>query len=220
MLTVALALTILQGPKLAENAAVDFSGIPEITGGNVSIVSHSVTIELNKTFADVNSLTLVKNNGAAGRVDLAIPRIHVDKGVASSAHFDVQATWANAPIALNQAMRSRWGADLDFLSGNGAMVAGGSYALRIHFRAPLGKAGFDRKQLIAAYDLSSSNPIGQVNVTYRYAPKVVFHLPSAHPRLGWQIGTKGAFVRLTNYAGDAGASYVTFYPGGFNDIGG
>lgn len=220
MLTVALAITMLQGPKLAENAAVDFSGIPEISGGDVAITSHSVTVELNKTFADVTSLTLVKNNGAAGRVDLTIPRAHADKGVASSAHFDVQASWANAPIALSQAMRSCWGADLDFLSGKGAMVAGGSYALRVHYRVPLGKAGFDRKQLIAAYDLSSSLPIGQVNVTYRYAPKVVFHLPSAHPNLGWQIGTKGVFVRLTNYAGEAGVSYVTFYPGGFKDIGG
>ena len=110
---------------------------------------------------------------------------------------------------------------MDQLSGippmdaSGPMVSLGSYALRISYRVPLGKCGFDHKQRLAVYGLTSPAPIGTLMVTYKYAPGVVFHDPEAGPDLGWQIGHKGAFLRINGYDGKAGLSYCAFYPGGF-----
>ena len=87
----------------------------------------------------------------------------------------------------------------------------GSYALRINYRVPLGKCGFDRKQFLAAYDLTSAQPIGTLMISYKFGPRAVFRLPEPKPDLGWQIGTTGAFLKKTDYDGRAGLSHLAFY---------
>lgn len=214
MLAIAAAIAF-QSSNLPEKAVVAYSGIPTITGQNVAIQSHTVTILLTKDRAEVSTLTLVKNNGGAGSASFSIPEFQTEPPAPG---FEVTATWANTPVTLKregivgipEQRNPSWR-----FSAAGPMKNLGTYALRVTYSAPLGKCGFDHKQWLAAYDLTSAVPIGTLMVTYKYGPGVVFHEPEAGPNLGWQIGLKGAYVRLDNYDGKGGLSYCAFYPGGF-----
>jgi hypothetical protein len=216
----------MQGQMMAlpENPSVDYSGVPQISGGTTTLVSHSATIELYKDYAMVSSTTQVHNEGGAGSVTVMIPRGRLGDEKSGSPKFPVTVTWNNKPVALgvkgsSSMMHGKTSMYMANLEGKVPMVKGGSYALKANYRVPLGKAGFDRKQLMAAYDLSSPTGIGVVNVTYKFAKGVVFRLPEPKPDLGWQVGARGAFVRLQNYDGNAGLTYMNFYFGGFRDIG-
>ncbi|MFI5387067.1 MAG: hypothetical protein ACHQ50_13215 [Fimbriimonadales bacterium] len=214
MLALAAAIAF-QNNTLPEKAVVAYSGIPKITGQNIAIQSHTVTITVSKEFADVSSLTLIKNNGAAGNAVILIPGFQT-AGTASVP--SVSATWTNIAVPLlREPMMSIPEARNPSVrfSGSGPMQNLGTYALRISYRLPIGRSGFDHKQYLGAYDLTSPVPIGTLMVTYNYAKGVVFHEPEAGPNLGWQVGEKGAFVKVVNYDGKAGLSYCAFYSGGF-----
>ncbi|HVT12799.1 MAG TPA: hypothetical protein VHE55_11075 [Fimbriimonadaceae bacterium] len=214
MLALAAALA-LQNSDLPEKAVVAYSGIPTVTGQNIVVQSHSVTLLLKKDHAEVSSLTLIKNDGPAGTAAVTIPEFQSVPGAPS---FAIAATWANAPLTLSREQimgipenrNPTWR-----FSGKGPMKNLGTYALRISYSVPLGKCGFDHKQFLAAYDLNSPAPIGTLMTTYTYGPGVVFHEPEAAPNLGWQVGQKGAFLRLNGYDGKGGLSYCAFYSGGF-----
>jgi hypothetical protein len=206
MLPFFAAISILAPTALPEQTYLGYSGIPSVTGTNLVVQSHTVSLTLHNDHVDVSSLTLVKNNGPAGTCEIDIPSGGLRDAPAPSGFV---ATWANAPVTLTH------------LDGKGLDTAKvplkylGSYALRIHYSEPIGKCGFAHDRLIAAYSLQSDVPIGTLMVTYAYAPGVVFHLPEAGPKLGWQVGQKGAFVKLTNYDGKTGLTYCAFYPAGF-----
>lgn len=208
MLALAAALVVQTG--LPEKAVVQWSGIPAISAPTTHIQFHNVTLTINKTYVDVASTTLVKNDGGPGVASIAIYQSQL--GGTSLPPVPVTATWAGKPLAIAGWSGSR-GASAATTSA--PMLNLGSYALRISYRVPIGISGFDHKQRVAAYDLTSAAPIGTLMVTYAYAPGVVFHLPDMGPNLGWQIGPKGAFVRINDYDGKAGLSSCAFYPGGF-----
>ncbi len=216
MLALAAAIAF-QNTKLPENAVVRYSGIPTVTGQNIAIQSHTVTITVAKDYVVASSLTLVKNNGAAGVASVSFPGLQVGGVPASLSNFE--ASWAGKPqpVAIAYLIDKSGKPVLrtNSYTISGAMQNLGSYALRISYRVPIGKSGFDHKQFLAAYDLTSPAPIGTLMVTYNYAPGVVFHEPDAGPNIGWQIGLKGAFVKIANYDGKAGLSYCAFYAGGF-----
>ncbi len=224
MLALLVGLVFQTPMALPENPSADYSGIPQITGGSVTMVTHAATIELYKDYALVSSVSQIHNDGGVGMVTVNIPRGRLGDSRSGGPGFAVTATWANAPITLtsgatNTAEVGKSVVFTNTLSGRAAMKAKGSYALRISYRVPLGRCGFDRKQFLAAYDMSSSHTIGALNVTYKFAKGVVFRLPAPKPDLGWQIGDRGAFVRLNSYDGSAGLSYLEFYSGGFSPIG-
>ena len=206
MLALAAAV-VLQNTPLPSNAIVDYSGIPSITGGNISIQSHTVTITLNKDTEEVSSLTLVKNNGPAGRVSISLPHFKNSDGQIS---FPVlHASWANKPLVLAGQVHS---ADqVGPWSSSGAMQNLGTYALRVSYTGPIGKCDLGHKEYLAAYDLSSSVPIGTLMVTYAHGREILFHDPEVKPALGWQIGDKGSFIRVNDYDGKAGLSYFASY---------
>jgi hypothetical protein len=192
----------MQGAALPVAGEVQYSGIPRI-GGNIVVESHNVTLDVGTTHVDVSSLTLVRNQGGAGQAAVFIPR-HRAAEEPTDPTFEVTATWANAPMKL--------GADGQHLRGSGTMVAGGSYALRINYRVPIGAAGRDRLQRLAAYDLTSNREIGTLMVAYRTQKADVFNLPSLRPsRFRWQVDTSGSFLRRDSYRGDAGVSTIQFY---------
>jgi hypothetical protein len=221
MLALAVALLFVQTP-LPENASVEYSGIPQVTGGQVTFVSHSATLELYKDYAWVTSTSQLHNDGGAGAVTITVPRARLGMPNSGAPTVPVSATWLLnlTPGPTSSTINGRITSFTNSLIGSAPLKSGGSYALRISYRVALGKAGFDRKQLLSAYGLSSPVPIGTLNVTYRYAKGVVFRLPEPKPEIGWQIGDRGAFVRIANYDGATDLSYLLFYPGGFGNIGG
>ena len=208
MLALAAALVLQSG--LPEKAVVQWSGVPAISGANVHIQFHNVTLTVYKTYVDVSSTTLVKNDGGPGPATIRI--FQNQAGGTGLSPVPTTATWAGKPISFGGWVGSR-GASVS--AATASMQNQGSYALRVSYRVPIGVSGFDHKQRVVAYDLESPMPIGTLMATYSYAPGVVFHLPELSPDLGWQIGPKGAFVRINNYDGKAGLSSCAFYPGGF-----
>ncbi len=224
MIMLALAAALVLQTALPENPSVDYSGLPQVSG-HVTFVSHAVTLELYKDYALVSSVSQIHNDGGAGSVTVTIPRGRIGDEKSGSPGFGVSATWVNTPIQLGagsstSAPNGKQSIFTSSLKGTAKMTAGGSYALRINYRVPLGRCGFDKKQYLAAYDLASPVSVGVVNVTYKYAKGVVFRLPLPKPDLGWQMGDRGAFVRLANYDGQTSLSYMAFYSGGFGNIGG
>lgn len=212
MVALTAALLFRTPGDLPEKAAVGYCGIPDLANRNLVIQSHTATLTIASDHVEVSTLTLVKNNGPAATYTVNL--LPASRG-GSPVPAGITATWANAPVAWNQAHR------MDQMSGQPPIYASlrvqklGTYALRIKYSAPIGKCGFDHKQRIVAYDLFSTAPIGTLMVTYSCAQGVVFHEPEAGPDLGWQIGVRGAFLKLDNYNGKAGLSYCAFYPGGF-----
>ena len=168
-----------------------------------------MTLQVTKDHVDVSSVTLIKNNGAAGSFEVDIPT--GDLGGAD-APTDLVATWVSEPVALTATAGSGH-------TGYTATVPVqnlGSYALRIKFTEPIGRCGMDHKRRLAVYGLSSPVPIGQLQVSYAYEPGVVFHLPVVGPaRSKWQVGLKGAFLKVDHYDVKMGLSYCAFYPAGF-----
>ncbi|HTQ12003.1 MAG TPA: hypothetical protein VMI31_18215 [Fimbriimonadaceae bacterium] len=208
-----LAAIAFQSTTLPEKAAVEFSGIPGVTGQNIAVESHSVTITLTKQYADVSSLTLIKNNGPAGNAGITVSMGVV--GTEMPSDPGLTGTWANVPIAFNHPKRADQLSGIPPYEGFGKMQNLGTYALRLHYRLPIGHSGLGHKQFLAAYDLTSLVPIGTLMVTYTYGPGVVFHEPEAGPNIGWQIGQRGAFVKLAPYDGKTALSYCAFYNAGF-----
>jgi hypothetical protein len=206
MLALAAAF-VLQNTTLPNNALVDYSGIPTVTGGNITIQSHSVTLTMAKDHIDVSSLTLVKNNGPAGQVGISLPQFKSGDGPVRAPGF--KATWANNPLTL--AGQARSDEPLKPWTSTGSMVNLGTYALRISYTLPMGKCDLGHKEFLAAYDLTSPVPIGTLMVTYSYGKGVLFHDPELKPSLGWQIGERGAFLRVDGYDGKAGLSYFASY---------
>lgn len=226
MITTAFALLMLAGQKMPENPSFDFSGLPQLrTPEKVSVLSHSVTLEINATregFVDVTSTTLFKNmTGSKVKATLIIPRRRYGDSKSSYPGFTITATWDKKALTLAQA------SDHGFMETVGNVVkyatdlsspvqfaANGTYGLKISYQVPVGKGGYEQKQRLVGYLFDGDKTIGQVNVTYKYSGDTVLTLPDAHPNLGWQIGDKGAFVHEDNYWPDNQLTYIVYYPGG------
>jgi hypothetical protein len=224
VLAAALAAQAPVAPALPPNAMLAYTGLPTLQSsqGPLDVRSHSVTLTVRNGVVEGVSTTEIRNPASAvANVTVRIP----ERGVsASSARptVTVEATWAGRPLELGigdipvtkGSRSSRWSSDR---SATAYMPPRSTAALRITFRVPLGTAGLDRKLRLLAYELGGDQPIGQLNLTVRYDEREVFRLPEIRPVAGWQIGPRGAFLRLQNFRPKGETVVATFYPGGFGD---
>lgn len=131
MLAIAAAF-VMQSAALPEKAVVSYSGIPTVTGQDIVVQSHTVTVTVAKDHVDVATLTLIKNNGPAGKATVMVPMGHAGE---SPSDFGMRATWANAPLSLDPA-RISFHTEARPLAtwyiATGAMQNLGTYALRIN----------------------------------------------------------------------------------------
>jgi hypothetical protein len=226
-----LLLLGLQGAAVAPpNPSFEYSGVPSFDApeGALAMRSHSATIEIGDAFADVSTVSEIRNtSGRALTVRVTLPRYRQGDDKSSAPDFGVTATINNHPLTLRQSLGSGpiVRKDSGILRRNPLettlyLAKDATYGLRISYRVPVGRAGFDRKLRLVGYSLGEGVAIGQLAISYRTAPKVVFRLPRPSPDLGWQVGGRGAFVKRTNFTSSGELTYVTYYPGGFDDIGG
>jgi len=223
-------LALTQVPALPPNSIVDYTGMPEIraAAGSLQLRTHSATIEIQGETAVVTSTTEVKNL-TSGPLPIAVvlPRRRVADRGTSQPSFPIELLANRRAIPLQESRRgivdrpnSRQTDAVSDQEGRLTMGRNSTLGLRVTARIPLGRAGIDRKQRLAAYQLGGALPVGQLNIAYRYAGDTVFRLPEARPDLGWQIGPRGAFTRLSNVTPAGQVTSVAFYPGGFDNIGG
>lgn len=225
---IALAL-VAQAPE--PGADVAFSGFPAgLASPNHRIISHSVVMQIDRDQARVSSTTVVKNTWAGSEtLTLQIPRLRM--GPTSSASFPLTATWDGKPVSLTlQNLKpgsTLWpnylryqGIQNETLTGNVELRPQATGALRVSYAVPLGKGLRDRQRRYVAYLLETFGPIETFDIAVKAEPGAVFGLLEVPSGAGWQVGDKGAWVRHRNWAGDtSGVLLISFYPGGFRDIG-
>ncbi|MBX3119222.1 MAG: hypothetical protein KF784_09165 [Fimbriimonadaceae bacterium] len=228
MLTAAICLFTV-GMDLPSNPSFDYSGVPSLPG--VALKSHGVQIDMSKDkTSTVTSTTVFKNESTAPvTVTLTIPRRRVGDDKSGNPTFTVDAKWDNLPMTLAMPAMALSGEKIgpeeyfykNDLTKNVTFKAGQTSSLKISYTLPFGRCGYEQKQKMTGYAFDTSNMIGLLSISYRYGGPTVFHLPEAFPKdWGWQIGTKGAFVRKENFKPSGELTYITFYPGGFDNIGG
>lgn len=229
MLTTLLASIVL-APALPENPSFDFSGLPSVP--KTTMRTHGVQIDMSaEKVATVTSTTVVKNMGTEPlTTQVKIPRGRIGDAMSGNPTFQVRALWDNKPLALIYTNDRPKGEKLDFdrksyryrsdLTQTVTLGPGQTSSLRISYSIPFGRCGYEKKQLIAGYLLDGESPVGQMNISYRYGGPTVFRLPEASPKdWGWQVGARGVFKRLEDFTPNGELTYITFYPGGFENIG-
>ncbi len=230
MVTTLLA-TALLAPALPENPSFDYSGLPSVP--NTAMRTHGVQIDMStEKVATVTSTTVVKNLGTTPlTTQVRIPRRRVGDAMSGNPSFQVKALWDNKPLNLIYTNEKPKGEKLSIdrksytyqsdLYQNVTLGPGQTSSLKISYSIPFGRCGYEKKQLISGYLFESDSPVELLSISYRYGGPTVFRLPEASPRdWGWQVGGKGVFKRIENFRPSGELTYITFYPGGFENIGG
>jgi hypothetical protein len=247
MLTITLLATLaaFQAQALPDNAAVVYSGIPGIVPGGssaqapvspVRMVSSDVTFELTNATATVTSVTLFHNESAKPvSVNLKLPVVALNPVLGRGWDIDFKATLNGTPLKVGPLQSGmlvnfnseRHEAPAKVERYKVAPVVFGvknTYGLKITYQVPMGKGGLDGMLRLIAYETAGASawngPLDRLNFTIHFGPSVVFHVSSAAPDWGWQIGDKGAFFKQDSFQpqGDTLVRFV-FYPGGFDKIG-
>lgn len=231
MLTSALLLMATVGMDVPENPSFDYSGVPSLPG--IEMKTHGVQIDMSTAkIATVSSTTVFKNESDAPvTATLSVPRRRIGDSQSGNPTFSIGAAWDNQPLKLAPASAGepsqKVGNDNKSYGYRSDLIAKVTFkprqtcSLKISYSLPFGRCGYEQKQRIAAYVFDSANPIGLMSISYRYGGPTVFRLPTAFPTdWGWQIGTKGVFTRKENFTGGGELTYISFYPGGFENIGG
>jgi len=229
-MTALLALVAFQ-QVMPFKASFDYSGMPIFVGadnGSLSILSHSVTLDIDHKTAHVKTVTQLKNlTNQPLTLTVVLPRRRMSDPKAGPPSFGVTATMSGADLRVTQVGpptssrpdaqdRVRYANDSQTTITLSPMATSGLF---VSYEVPLGKNGADQKMRNAGYALGGKLPIGQLQISYRIAKGVAFDLPTAAPKLGWQISTTGAFARVNNYQPHNETTWLFFYPSGFNDIG-
>lgn len=236
-----LLFSTLLTAQLPPKSTVMYTGIPMAEGSSsVRMVTHDAKAELSKERVTLSSVTFFKNRmGSDQKVTLMIPfeghNIAGDMPRLSS----LTATWDNQPMQLRRKGAQRTGVDdeqqrasgvwaetyADYYMADVTFKAGEAHGLRVNFSTPIGKAGLDGAQRTVAYDTTGATswgaPIEQFNLSLRYSPRIVFQIFAALPPRSWQTGPNGAFIKRLNFSSDERPLFLfTYYPGGFDKIGG
>jgi hypothetical protein len=196
------------------------------------VVTESVEIELGAASgggpdgtATVTSTTVYRNMGGNGSGHLTIPQRRWARGQNGDPSLDLSATWDGAPVQLAAAASASSTGPKGIVTVNKDLLGDvplkdqATHVLKITFKEPLQKTGYGLNQFKAAYLLTAGQPIELFTMAFRYADQVVFRQPVATPRLGWQIGPKGASMRKTNWTPGDQIAAIQFYPYGFTPIG-
>ncbi|MCO5296084.1 MAG: hypothetical protein M9921_04440 [Fimbriimonadaceae bacterium] len=232
---IALAGTLAspQAKGVPEPHSIVYSGIPGMIGdAEVRMDSHSVTMTIGNGSVTVDTLTLLKNTRAAdSAVKVKFPwtsRCTNDDFLVPPS--TLAATWDKTALKLEPDWRDVATANLGprfrqkVYLADVTIKANATHALRVHYTMPLGRGGLDNLLRVAAYGTTYAEywhgPIGRFQISLKYSPQTVFQVYSAMPNWGWQIGPNGAFLRKDGLAQGGEVLLFSFYPGGFQGIGG
>lgn len=209
---------------LPANTTLDYTGLPQLTAPSAyDIRGHTATIKVDSDTVTVESTTEYRYRGDTATGQILIPRVRVDPDnpTPEPPTFAVDATWDKQPIVFNTVTVQPTdaggpsGAVKSYLSANVVLGKQATHALRLKITTPLGRTGKSPQRRIAGYLLEGKVPIGVLNISFQYGPPTVFNLPDVAPKLGWQYGTHGAFIRKTNYTPTGEIASIAFWPGGF-----
>lgn len=209
---------------LPTDTTLDYTGLPQLAAPvPYEIQTQNTTIEVEGGTVTVDSTTVVRNRGDAATGTILVPRRRAGDTASGQPTFTVEATWDKKPLTLAPVADRGTSERVDvrvtrYASDLAASVPLGkqaTHALRLHATIALGRTGRSPQKRVAGYLLEGGVPFGTLNLSFKYGPPTVFNLPDVAPDYGWQVGTRGAFVRRTNFAPNGDIASIAFYPGGF-----
>ncbi len=214
--------------SLPPDTTLDYTGLPQLASSQAyEIRGHSAALKLEGNTVVVESTTEYRNRGDAGTATILVPRRRSGDEASGQPTFSVEATWDKKPVRLTpvaergtservDARLTKYASDL---SVSVPFDKQSTHALRLRATLALGKTGRGPQRRIAGYLLEGGTPITTLNVAFQYGRPTVFDLPTAEPDLGWQIGSKGAFARKSNFTPHGEMATIAFWPGGFKQGG-
>jgi hypothetical protein len=192
--TTQLGSTALQYKILSENVAINL-----VSGDRVRIAS----------------TTVYRNIGAAGTA-----RIFVTSGLLGTKGplGKVLATWDNVPITFAYPTATAG------TVGNTAYATvplgkDATHALRMNVFGTLAQSGYAKDEFSFRYKLTGNVPIALFSLAYRYPSGSIFGLPKVEPDLGWEIGSKGASIRKTDFVPNDAETKILFYKNAMDPLG-
>lgn len=225
---IATALLLLQPVGLTGS----FSGFPGCSiplGLKLSVLSHSVTVQMTSSSDNVQTLTLVKNlANHGGPITIQIPTHVRGAGTMGALQgLNFTASWDKQPVTLSAPF---WGPGTNTnaaISKDGFVMATvtvkplATHALRINWSGDILMSGRDRKERSIAYDMTTvenwQSPIGKFNYSIQCpSPSPIFSVISKTPKVGWQVGPKGAFFAAGNFEPPSNLTmYFNYYPNSY-----
>lgn len=239
MILTSLAAVIL-GQTLSENASVIYTGFPALKqAASIRLVSLSASGTVEKqTYAQEVTVVLKNTSDKEVVATITVP-VHgqnvswpmLKEHRVSATVDQVALTLARSAVTTEPDISQKDNGRVygTYQASHDASVTfkpGQTRALRTRFVAPLGAAGLDGMQRLLVFETAGKNTwqgtCDQFNYALKYEPSVVFNVFAALPKAwGWQVGTRGAFVKRTPFTPEAKSLVVfTFYPNGFDRIGG
>jgi hypothetical protein len=240
VLTLALSLA-LATQEIPDKASLLYTGVPSCTSPcPVQMVTHDAKAVLSTATETVDSLSTFKNTSDAIQnitVSIPVEGHNVDYNMPNTIQVSATVDNVSTPVTMvgpkivpptDQRLIAsgiKAGSYQNSYQLKLNFIGRGSHSLRVHFVSSIGKAGLDGAQRVISYDTSGGaswhDAIGQLNFGIKYTPRIVFQVYAALPEGGWQIGSTGAFVKQTNVHPTATSKFIfTYYPGGFDKLGG
>lgn len=184
-----------------------YAGTPKLASANkYRILSENVAINLvSENRVRIASTTVYRNIGDATTATLSISDgLLGPKGAASK----IIATWDDVPIVFDIHTGP---AQESTATATVALGKEATHALRMNVYGVLAKAGYAKDQLEFRYRLAGDHPIELFSLAYRYPSGSIFGLPTVEPDLGWEIGSKGASIRKTDFTPSDQETKIQFY---------
>ena len=200
---------------LGARAPVRYSstGIPVLVSdqGNLEIRNHAVTMTIRGGFVEGESVTEVRNPALKpAHIEVRVP-LQTGHRRTEVPEMTLRATWSGQLLSLTP-VGSGDRDDDTWTVGTGYMPPRSTSALRTKFRQPVlqmtpGRINW-RSFLYRFMPARDASTIGQINVAIKYDEREVFGKPEVPASWKWQVGPKGAFLRLKDYT--PGGDYLVF----------
>lgn len=238
MLTSLVALAV--GQTISASASVVYPCFPESPSETpVRMTTHSVTYSLSKARVRCETLSVFKNpTDKPVTLDLSLPirGKNVQWQQSQGIKFSVAVNRKPVAVKAGQSVRTPataaqrasgiWAGSLEIPHRTKVTFRPReTVSVSTVFDAPIGRAGLDGLQRMVVYDTSGADnwngPIGQFNYAIKYTSKLVLQVYTAQPEGKWQIGQNGAFWKQYDFTPEQKPLLIfTYYPGGFDEIGG
>ncbi len=219
-----LAIAFLTAPVLPANLTSDMLGMPILRSDSVKILSHSATFQVERDAVTVESTTLYQNaTNSVLKTEVGIPQLSYGK-TGTRGLIPVTGQWDNKALKLTSAnpwldleSLKRGPSVVRFSHAEVSFVPNGKASLKLRYKVPVGRVGYESKERAVGYLLHETKPIETLNLSYKYTQRVVFNLPEmmSPPNWGWQIGLQGAYIRRTGFVPRYDSVLMHYYASDF-----
>jgi len=224
--------TVVQAPKnIPTDAEIVYPLMPSIEAeanadaSNVALDQsiHGVTLTLGKKETKYETLSLYKNTTKVeGTAVITVAFESYRSGFGKD--IPVTLLWSDEevePFDLNvrYSIPEKGQLGLYSLKYRVPVKKEATHSLKMKYSLPVGMSGIDREERLVAYrvmDIKQSSALEQFRMAIKYDSSTVFVPIDSKPNWGWQVGDKGAYLKMDGKKSNRDAILTfRYYPGGF-----